>query len=264
MFTPFVRRVELSSLEEVKNFSEQQYNRRSEERKVFYQNNGQIAFVDEIGNYFVTPYRTEIHSILRSCGYKEYSIFVPNSNGEVPSARYAWLRQLAERENWAVTHEEAYAYSQKKGIREVSIKCNPKHYQFKEIDDYGINDGKWIYHPMIMMYLCNSSKESIGTYIQVDDNIILACDEYGRTFKITAHTQHAYNSIVNAMIEAGYKPNHTPEAFVSKYVEPDITEEGDDENEERDLIQFLHLIIEIRGAKSEADADGNTESAKEI
>ena len=88
MFTPLIRRVELSGLEELKKFSELHYNGRSEQRKVFYQNNGQIGFVDEMGNYFVTPYRTEIHSILQSCGYKEYCIFVPNSNGEVPSARY--------------------------------------------------------------------------------------------------------------------------------------------------------------------------------
>ena len=261
MFTSLIRRVELSTLADVKNFSEQQWNRKSEERKVFYQNNGQIAFIDEMGNYFVTPYRTEIQSILRSNGYKEYSIFVPNSNGEATSARYDWLRKLAERENWALTHEEAYAYSQEKGICEVSIKCNPKHYQYKEVDEYSIHDEKWFYRPMVMMYLANSSRESISTYIQVDDKIILVCDEYGRTFKVTAHTQHAYNSIVNAMLEAGFKPNHTPEAFVHPYVEPDPVEEENDEA--HDLVKFLHLIIEIKEAKPEDDTDSNTESTPE-
>lgn len=215
MFTSFIRRVQLSTLEEVKNFSEQVYGTRSEQRKVYYQNNGQIAFVDENGFYFVTPYRCEINSILVDNGYKEYGIFVPNSNGEQTTDRYTWLRAMANRQNWAVTHEEAYQVAQAKGLKEVKFHCNPKHYQYKEVGTY-LNDEKWIYNPMVSMYLSNYSKDYIGTYILVDPTIILVCDEYGRTFKVTVHTQHAYNSIVNDLIEAGYMENHHPEYFVQK------------------------------------------------
>lgn len=228
MFTTPIRRVELSTLEEVKNFSEQVYGRRTDQRKVYYQNNGQIAFVDEMGFYYVTPYRTEIHSILGSSGYKEYGIFVPNSNGEHTSARYVWLRQMADRENWALTHEEAHEIATKKGLKEVTLPGSYKQYQYKEIKEY-CNDEKWVYTPMVMMFLSNSSKDYIGTYIIVDSTIILACDEYGRTFKITAHTQHIFNSVVNALIDAGYKPNHQPEYFVHEYVKPTVP------NEEKDL-----------------------------
>ncbi len=219
MFTTPIRRVELSTLEEVKNFSEQMYSQKSEQRKVFYQNNGQIAFVDEIGCYYVTPYRTEIHSILSSNGYKEYGIFVPNSNGEKTTERYTWLRQIAERENWARTHEEAHEIALEKGIGETKFHCKPKQYQYKEIRSY-YTDANWTYSPMVMMYLGNNSSEYIGTYIIVDSTIILACDEYGRTFKITAHTQQVFNSIVNSLIEAGYKHNHHPEYFVQKSQNP--------------------------------------------
>lgn len=215
MFTPNIRKVALTTMEDLIKFSERDYRYTSNQRKVYCQNNGQIAFVDETGSYYVTPYRTEIHSILRNNGYTEGGLFVPNSSGEKTSERYAWLRAMANRQNWATTQEEAHKVATDKGLKKVKFECNPKHYNYREVETY-LEDGSWIFTPMVSMYMSNSSEEYVGTYILVDKYTILVCDEYGRTFKLGVHTQHAYYSIVNALIDAGYTENHHPEYFVRK------------------------------------------------
>ncbi len=50
----------------------------------FTQNNGKVAFVTSDGRTFVTPFAFEARETLKAAGYKEGSLFVPLSNGEVP------------------------------------------------------------------------------------------------------------------------------------------------------------------------------------
>ena len=119
MFNAPIRHTRLNTLEEVLKFSFQTDSRANPLTKC--QNNGQIAFADKYGNVYVTPYRTEIHSILVESGYKEGSFFVPFSNGEQRPDAYQWLEKIAEEENWAKTYEEAFQVASDKGIQPVKV-----------------------------------------------------------------------------------------------------------------------------------------------
>jgi len=48
------------------------------------QNNGRVVFVDDKGKTYVTPFCSELRAVLQQAGYREGSMFVPFSNGEVP------------------------------------------------------------------------------------------------------------------------------------------------------------------------------------
>lgn len=209
MFTTPIRHTSLKSMEELFKFS---YPTEHKAKKpyVFWQNNGQIAFSDKLGMIWVTPYRTEIHSILNEEGYSESAIFVPFSNGEEYPEAYAWLKDIAEQEKRAMTHEEAFEKATERGIKSVSIKAKV---QVKEIIGwYEDEESNARYEPMTMMYLMNNTRENIATYIVVDEKTLLICDEYGRTFLVKVKT--VINDIVNALIEAGYTRTAHPERYI--------------------------------------------------
>lgn len=211
MFTTPIRHTYLKSMEEVMNFSYRTGSRATPLTR--WQNNGQIAFADQYGNVYVTPYRDEIHRIMEESGYKEKFIFVPFSNGEQRPDEYQWNVKIAEEENWALTYEEAAQVAQNKGIRRVMVS---EKYQIKEISSfYDDTDTHTIYLPLTMKFLMNETKDNIGTYIFVDEKTLVICDEYGRTFLLRAKT--VVNDIVNALLDAGYSRNIHPEMYIRKY-----------------------------------------------
>lgn len=217
MFTQPIKYTRLTSMEEVMNFSFRTDSRATPLTRC--QNNGQIAFADQYGNVYVTPYRTEIHHILAEAGYKEGSIFVPFSNGEKRPDAYQWLAKIAEEENWAKTYEEAFQVASGKGIQPVKVSGK---YQIKEISYYDDTDTHTIYQALTMKFLMNQSRDNIGTYILVDEKTIVICDEYGRTFLLKAKT--VVNDLVNSLIDAGYSRTVHPEWYIRKYqptVEPE-------------------------------------------
>lgn len=209
MFTTPIRHTRLTSMEEVLNFSYRTNSHATPLTKC--QNNGQIAFADQYGIVYVTPYRNEIHSILETNGYKEGSIFVPFSNGEPRPDSYQWLYKIAEEESWAYTYEYAFKVASQKGIQPVKVSGK---YHIREISYYDDTDTHTGYSPLTMMYLLNESKRNIGTYIIVDDKTIVVCDEYGRTFLIKAKT--VINDLVNALIDAGYSRTPHPEYYIHR------------------------------------------------
>lgn len=219
MFTQPIKHTRLASLEEVLNFSYRTDSSATPLTK--WQNNGQIAFANQYGIVYVTPYRPEIHSILQEAGYKEESLYVPFSNGEKRPEEYKWLAKIAEEENWAETHEEAFEVASKKGIRRVMVS---EKYQIKEISHYDDTDTHTAYLPLTMKFLMNESKDNIGTYILVDEKTIVICDEYGRTFLLKAKT--VVNDLVNALIDAGYTRTVHPERYVVRKSEPEVTTEA--------------------------------------
>ena len=211
MFTNPIKHTRLTSMEELLKFS-YRTNIFSEHKLTVSQNNGQIAFSDEQGLVYVTPYRSEIHSILTEAGYSKASMHVPFSNSENRPDAYQWLVKIAEEENWAVTHEEAFKVATEKGIQPVRV--NGK-YQIKEISDYDDTDTHIRYTSLTTKFLFNNSKDNIGTYIIVDEKTLVICDEYGRTFLLKAKT--VVNDIVNALIDAGYTRTANPEWYVKHY-----------------------------------------------
>lgn len=217
LFPEPIRSKKLQSLEDVKKFSEYVVNPDSRKMvKVFWQNNGQIAFTDDFGQIFVTPYRTEVREILSQNGYIERDIPVPYSSGssDIP-VHYTWLKKIAERENWAETHEKAYQHAQKNDIKPVVLEFSSKQLRYREITEcYSDKNTSLEYRPMVEMYLMNGTEENVATYIIIDDLTLLVCDEYGRTFHITAHQKATFNNVVNSLIDAGYYHNPHPEAYV--------------------------------------------------
>lgn len=211
-----IKHVRLNSMEELLKFSYETGTISSNKREMTY-NNGQIAFADERGHVYVTPYRPEIFEILLENGFQESkTLFVPFSNGEECPDQYKWLRKIAKEEAWAYTNEKAAEKSASKGIKAVKIQ---KNLQIKEISPYnGYNDTHTWYYSLVKPYLQNSSEDNIGTYIVVDEKTLVACDEYGRTFLIKAKT--VINDIVNALIAAGYTRTPNPEKYICTIAEP--------------------------------------------
>lgn len=215
MFNKPIKYSPLTSKEELLKFS-YRTDRYCENKNVFYQHKGQIAFTDEFGAIYLTPYRSEIPSILETSGLREYAINVPIFNGEKPLA-YFWLEKIAVEENWAKTHEEAFAIANQKGIKPVRIS---QKIQVKEIDYFIDQEHELSYSALTSMWLFNNSIENIGTYIIVNDKTLIVCDEYGRTFLVKSKS--VINDIVNSLIEAGYKRTAHPEYYIDPYVDPKI------------------------------------------
>lgn len=218
MFNTPIRHTRLVSYKEVLSFSFRTDSRATPLTK--WQNNGHIAFADWYGNVYVTPYRPEINGILASEDYKDGAIFVPYSNGEKSPDAYQWLMKIAEEENWAYTHEEAFKVASEKGIKAVTM-CGK--YQIKEISYYDDTDAHTIYSALTMKFLMNDSKDNIGTYILVDEKTLIICDEYGRTFLLKAKT--VVNDLVNALIDAGYTRTAHPEWYIRRYAPTTEVEE---------------------------------------
>ena len=56
------------------------------------QNNNKLVFVNEKGKTFVTPFAAEIAATLRKNGYIGRNMYVPFSNGDIPSNEYSALK----------------------------------------------------------------------------------------------------------------------------------------------------------------------------
>lgn len=225
MFDQPIHSTPLSTLEDIKKFSYEYgvlkaVSDDKEFIKTFCQNNGQIAICDETQFVWVTPYRSEISSILKQNGFTEKSFYVPFSNGgEIPD-RYKWLKIIADAENWAETHCMAKAISNQKGLKEIrydsatNFKITEIERLFTERDNPNHPEcEKILYQPMVQMYLMNNTGANVGTYIIVDKKTLLICDEYGRTFLIKAKT--VINHYVNLLLEAGYTHNSHAECYVT-------------------------------------------------
>ena len=219
MFTKPIKWTRLNSMEELLKFS---YctDQTTNQKLIFDQNNGQIAFSDENCRVWVTPYRTEICDILVDADYEAGSISVPFSNGEEVPDSYYWLKQIADRENWAETHEKALKFSEEKGIKSVEFGRMAHQMRIKEIttDFYQNDENCTRYNQMGSKYLFGNSQSNIGTYIIIDDKSILVCDEYCRTYLIIVKA--TINDIVNTLIDAGYTHTAHPEYYVQKYRDP--------------------------------------------
>lgn len=223
MFITPIRHTQLTSMEDLLKFS-YRTNERSEHKLIVTQNNGQIAFSNEYGWVYVTPYRPEVHDILKNAGYSEkHSLFVPFSNGEPRPEEYQWLAKIADEESWAYTFEKASKIASEKGILPVEV---TEKYQIKRIfSAWDDNIDHKIYYPLTMKYLMNETDKNVGTYIYLDERNIIVCDEYGRTYFVRAHI--LINDLVNALIEAGYTRTPHPEKYVHKY-EPEVKEETEE------------------------------------
>ena len=210
MFTNPIKRTRITTMEDLLNSSFMTRNR-SNKFCIKCECNKHIAFSDEFGRIWVTPYRQEIHLVLSYNGYKNGELDVPFSDTDEVIDSYKWLIDIANQENWATTYEKAFEYASEKGIKPVDISTHPV--QIREIRFwYDDTKSHKKYYGMIDQFLRNGSEKNIATYIIVDEKTILICDEYGRTFLVKVKI--IINDIVNALIDAGYKRTLHPERYV--------------------------------------------------
>ena len=211
MFIAPIKPQPIRSMDELRSFS-YLTDRVAHDSFIFCQNNGQIAFSDTFCRIWVTPYRNDVRKILESVGYLQQTFFVPFSNGEERPEAYKWLVKIADEEEWAETYAMAFEIaSQDKGIKPVTLK--PK-VHIKQIVDYYEDESHTSYYPMVLKSFQHHSEQNIGTYIMIDEKNVLLCDEYGRTFLVTAKT--VINDVINLLIEAGYTRTTHPENYVKK------------------------------------------------
>ena len=217
MFNTPIKHTRLSTLEEVKDFSFTNFGVQAKPM-TYCQNNGQIAYADNWGWLYVTPYRSEIREILEKEGYREGAIFVPFSNGEEMPEAYKWLSKIADEENWAETYEMAFQVATEKGIKPVKVE-NQKFHIMETRFYYDEKTGT-SYKALAIQFLLNDSRKNIGTYIIIDEKTLAICDEYGRTFLVRAKT--IINDLVNSLIDAGYTRTVHPEWYIQHYAIADF------------------------------------------
>lgn len=185
-----------------------------------WQENGRIAFSDQYGKVYLTPYRTEIPHILQAEGYRDECISIPSLSNSQQEYAYQWLTKIADQQNWSMTYQKAFQIASKKGIKNVKVTGK---YHVKEIVScYEDREEHLLYSPLTTQFLLDSSEENIATYILIDEKTLMVCDEYGRTFLLKA--KNVVNELVNELIDAGYTHTIHPERYIRPY-EPDVEAE---------------------------------------
>lgn len=184
---------------------------------IFTLDNSDFLFSDSSGNLFITPFRPEIFTIFAAEGYNhtKKTIHHPFPDGKEIPEEYKWIKKIVSEENWAVTYQKAHEISLQKGISEVNI--STKDISISEIFRDKEASFKGALITLCSLWLEGESKNNIGTYIYINSEKLLVCDEYGRTFFI--RSQRVNHNIVNKLISAGYKRTEHPEKYVIGYFE---------------------------------------------
>ena len=173
----------------------------------YFQNNGKLVFVDDKGDTFVTPFANEITATLRDAGYRERSMYVPFSNGDIPSDRMLALRwkhlcYLARRAYKTREEERRYnkiiSLAKKKGVAELPHEVYmlsleiPKN-GFETIF-YGTE--KDITRPVYEWEL----DYALGTYCENNGKLVFV-DKYGGTF-VTPYVEE----VKDTLVDRGFNP----------------------------------------------------------
>jgi len=171
------------------------------------QNNGRVVFVDDKGETHVTPFCAEMIALLRTAGYKERSLYVPLSNGEVPAdemlklkwkqlcglARKSFEKREAERKK-----ARLQKLAQNKGIKELPSTIYRLSFKIPEngMDTLFLGTEKDITRPIYDWEL----ETALGSYCQNNGRIVFV-DANGETY-VSPHCQE----VAAILEEAGYTP----------------------------------------------------------
>ena len=178
-----------------------------------WQNNGQVAFSGPDGYIWVTPYRPEIHGILEDAGYHDEGLYVPFSGTTYGRPeKYQKLIELAKTSCKAYTQEEAFKVASEKGIQPVNVDSTL--YQVEEFTSYTDPETQIHYTELVMTFLANNSGKNVGTFIVVNDHTLVICDEYGRSFLVTATSSDLIDDLVGKLVNSGYTSTTYPECYV--------------------------------------------------
>lgn len=118
---------------------------------------------------------------------------------------------MADRQCSAETHEMAYQVALEKKLQNVNPYIKGMH--VTEVIGYTNDEDSCAYYlPMVMGHLHNGTGRNVGTYIIINEKILVICDEYGRTFLVKV--PKVINELVNSLIDAGYTEAPHPESYV--------------------------------------------------
>ena len=193
----------------------------------YFQNNGKLVFVDDKGDTFVTPFANEINATLRAAGYRERSMYVPFSNGDVPTDKLLLLKwkQLCALARKAYKQREAERRASKlntlaikKGIKQLP---NEIYELCLEIPKDGFETvffetERDVTRPVYDWEL----EHSLGTYCENNGRLAFV-DDYGRTF-VTPYT----TEVKEVLVASGYRKSNlfVPLSNGEKIVDPDIND----------------------------------------
>ncbi len=190
------------------------------------QNNGRVAFVTADGRTFVTPFCFEARETLKAAGYKEGSLFVPLSNGEVPvnPAIAAQWQKMCEK-----ARELFYEREEKDKLRKCADIADKKHISSLPVEVYemsleipaaGIHTS-FLGQPGIATPVDDYKlADALGVYCQNNGRVVFV-DECGKTF-VTPFCPE----VRELLAQAGYKEGslYVPLSNGEEILDPDIAQ----------------------------------------
>lgn len=207
--------------------------------RTFGWNNGKVAFITEDGSYYVTPYCFEVAEALRKEGYQDTGLYVPFSNGDIPSDKAlaeTWqtlceeARKKHDEEEQEARKERIRKMAEEKGLKELPEEV------FKmslEIPEDGLETLWWGHDKSKTTPISDwELPEIMGTYCQNNGKVSFIAAN-GRMY-VTPFT-----SEVRAMLaEAGYREGslYVPLSNGEQIVDPALAAKWDVMKKEADTL----------------------------
>lgn len=186
----------------------------AEKIKTFFQKDSDIFICNEDGKVFATPFREEIPIVLEEFGFKQECF--EGGFSPIPrriSEKYFILQEMAEREKQLKFYEENF----KKSPQRDSSYTIPENLRFSNYEITGPRTvGINIEYNIRPLFCENNENHNISTFIIFhNDNRILLCDEYGRTFLISFNSTDDLHIFVNFLLESNFSYTIHPEEYIS-------------------------------------------------
>lgn len=212
MFGNLIEYHRLQSIEEVKTIS---MIYRTESVKGYQIRNGNVIFSDGTGMGWITPFRLEIEQLLEEAGYKAKDMYTILPDGFFESNEYRWLEKMAKESIWNEVFKKCREISKNDGVDTTKV---PKEEDFVNIvevtyGEYVDSESNLRVKPMITEAIERIT--NVATFIIVDNQHLLICDEFGRTFYTKSRIN--INEAVNKLQNSKFRRNVIPYKYVFEF-----------------------------------------------
>lgn len=204
MFDEPVRYTPLSSMEELISQS-YKTGQSSESKKAACLTGGNMIYVSETGDVYITPLRPEIPKILKENDYKPNDLLsdlaLSSLSYFLVPLEYENLLNIAKEQKRAKAYEDAFKIATRKGILPVQLVDYQIETYKQFFSSYYDEEFVLYYQVLANETLSGYSVENIASFIVVNTTTMLICDEYARTFFLRTPLA---SSIESKLLEAGY------------------------------------------------------------
>lgn len=209
MFGDLIKYRRLQSLDEVKAIS-MAY--KTESAKGYQIRDENIIFSDGTGVGWITPFRLEISQILEDEGYKTKNMYTILPDNFFESKEYSWLRKMAKESIWDAVFRKCREISKDDGIDTTKLPTEEDFVSVVEVTygEYIDEECNLKVKPMITEAI--ERLTNVGSFIIIDNQHLLICDEYGRTFYTKSRIN--VNDAVNKLQESKFSRNIIPARYV--------------------------------------------------